>query len=102
MRMQAGWPGNELCAGLHRTASQGLPASRCCQPSLATDPTPSSLLPTAPQTQSTRQETSDVQGVMDGDLAPFMNAYLKHRGAQQGAAAAAAAGAPAAAGAGGG
>lgn len=37
---------------------------------------------------------------MDGDLSPFMNAYLKHRGAQQGAEAAAAAGAPAAAGAG--
>ncbi len=46
------------------------------------------------------QETSDVAGVMDGDLQPFMQAYLKHRGRQQGAAAAeaaaAAAGLPAA------
>lgn len=36
------------------------------------------------------QETSDVSGVMDGDLLPFMQAYLKHRGAASTAAAAAA------------
>lgn len=46
------------------------------------------------------QETSDVAGVMDGDLEPFMQAFLKWRGQQQGggpaaAAAAAAAGGPA-------
>ncbi|PRW60636.1 peptide chain release factor chloroplastic [Chlorella sorokiniana] len=39
----------------------------------------------------TGQETSDVGGVMDGDITPFMQAYLKYSGQQQGAAAAAAA-----------
>jgi peptide chain release factor 2 len=37
----------------------------------------------------TGQETSDVAAVMDGDLQPFMQAYLKHRGQQRGATAAA-------------
>ncbi|KAL4419614.1 hypothetical protein ABPG77_001668 [Micractinium sp. CCAP 211/92] len=38
----------------------------------------------------TGQETSDVGGVMDGDLDPFMQAYLKWRGQQQGSGGAAA------------
>ncbi|EFN59962.1 hypothetical protein CHLNCDRAFT_133064 [Chlorella variabilis] len=46
----------------------------------------------------TGQETSDVAGVMDGELQPFMQAYLQHRGRQLGglaAAPAAGVGAPA-------
>lgn len=45
------------------------------------------------------QETSDVGGVMDGELEPFMQAYLKWRGQQQGSSGAAAAAVGAAAGA---
>ncbi|KAI7837583.1 hypothetical protein COHA_008596 [Chlorella ohadii] len=44
----------------------------------------------------TGQETSDVGSVMDGDITPFMQSYLKYAGQQQGAASAAAAAAAAA------
>ena len=34
------------------------------------------------------QETSDIASVMDGDLEPFVQAWLRHRAATEGAAAA--------------
>ena len=52
-------------------------------------------LPPASPPHPPLQETSDVGGVMDGDLTPFMKAWLKHKGQQQSSAATAAAGAAA-------
>lgn len=91
-----GIAGGRWCSeAMFRCRCSGCPRIASCTGLLARLLLPLMPAPCNPRnaagTHLLSQETSDVSGVMDGDITPFMQSYLKFSGQQQGAAAAAAA-----------